>query len=106
MFYFIISCYNLNLYFIPISEQTVLFMVYVIMNYYSLLLHRLSIAFQPLDRTDPSVMTVNKLASNNKNVRTLELMQSHEQNYSTLIFKLEHAIPHGLQMWQVQVHDR
>jgi hypothetical protein len=41
-------------------------MVYVIMNYYSLLLHGLSIAFQPLDRTEPSFMTVNKLASNNK----------------------------------------
>ena len=26
-------------------------------------------------------------------------MQSHEQNYFTLIFKLEHAIPHGLQMY-------
>ena len=48
------------------------------MNYYSLLLHELSIAFQPLDRTEPSFMTVNKLASNNKKV--IEL------NGYTLIF--------------------
>jgi hypothetical protein len=56
------------------------------MNYYSLLLHRLSSAFQPLDRTEPSFMTGNKLASNNNKFIYARVNAVLELNYFILIY--------------------